>query len=101
MSKQRAKGTAFETALLPWLRQLWPPVRRTGSAAYGDGDFAETYPYLIEAKNHNHIDLAGFMDQAQTAARGKCLAPVLIVKRRGRPVYDSYVVMRLGDWVDQ
>lgn len=99
MSRQRAKGTAYETALLPILRERFPEAERTGSAAQSDGDFRNTGNLVIEAKNHKSIELADFMDQVKRASARAGGIPVLIVKRRNQGVGRSYVVMELQDWV--
>lgn len=103
MSKERAKGTAWETKLLTPLRMLWPKMARTGSAAYGDADFTdpqEVCPYAIEAKHHERIRLPDFMDQAVESGRRTGRTPVLIVQRKYRTWHDAYAVQRLEDWVD-
>ena len=57
--------------------------------------------WCLEAKNHKSIDLAGFVDQAETEAKNagaKWFSA--IVKRRNRGVKDSYVVMPLWMWTE-
>lgn len=100
MSANRQKGTSFETAILPWLRAIWPAARRTGSADYGGGDFEFTEDFLIEAKNQKELRLGPWMKQAQRAAQrnGKRF-PVVIHKRRTFGPQGAYVTMSLEDWV--
>lgn len=100
MSKQRARGTAFETLLLEPLREVWPDAERTGSAAQADGDFKRTGNFSIEAKAHREIDLASFLTQAQRSAARTGTVPVVIIKRRMKAVEESYVVMVLRDWLE-
>jgi hypothetical protein len=85
MSKSRAKGTAFESSLLPALATRWPAVDR--SALHGRldrGDFVNTGRITIEAKNEKRIDLSGYLEEAQAEAwnAGNALY-CCIIKRRG------------------
>jgi hypothetical protein len=91
VSKERAKGTAFETAVARFLHGT-----RTGSASAHMGDILLPYaPYLtIECKATQRIDLPGAMRQAEKAA-GTQRVPIVIHKRVGRPVADSYVTIDL------
>lgn len=113
MSKQRAKGTSYEVRVLEMLREVWPDVERAHFAS-DIGDFVGTGPYVIEAKNHKSINLAGFMDQAVREASNLEAAtqasvplrhyeekvPVVIQNRKNCRLGRSYVVMELDDWLD-
>lgn len=105
MSKERAKGTSFESALVPFLRVLWPSARRTGSENYGAGDFANTWPFLIEAKNRKDMKLGEWVKQAEMACArlreqsGTILLPAVIHKRRFYGTHRAYVTMPLESWV--
>lgn len=104
MSKQRVKGTKFETKLLSPLRLLWPRMARTGSASQADSDFTDPdgeCPYAIEAKHQERIRLPEFMDQAIASAKRTGQVPLLIVQRKNKSVNDAYVVMRLQDFVEE
>lgn len=101
MSRERDKGTRFETGLIPDLSRLFPDIQRSGSAAYHVGDFINTGDYVIEAKNHKKITLAAFMDQTVRAAERLDGYPLLIVKRPGAGIERSYVVQEFGRWVDR
>lgn len=104
MSKQRQKGTKWETELLSPLRTLWPYLQRTGSAAFADADFSDpdgVCPYAIEAKNQERIRLPDWMDQAVASAERVDRVPLLIVKRKYKSWQEAYAVMRLGDFVKE
>ena len=106
MNKAKQKGTAFETAVVRFLADetgAWVERRALSGTndkgdLLGDGVLAD---WCLEAKNHKAIDLAGFVDQAETEARNagsRWFAA--IVKRRNKSVKDSYVVMPLWLWTE-
>jgi hypothetical protein len=114
MSAARAKGNAFENALLPLLKQHYPVVQRIGlpgtrAGSNGMGDY-KLFPeerFVLEAKNHARLDLASWHKQvsqdAQTAAvtweRDK-VAAVVVHKRHGttKPE-EQWVTLSLGDFL--
>ena len=95
MSKERAKGTAWETACVDYLRPYFPTVKRTGSANFGAGDIELHPSYIIECKSVARIDLAAIVDQAEAAAaRNAADFACAWIKRRGKTSpADGYVVM--------
>lgn len=100
MSKARAKGTSFETAILPWLKALWPDASRTGSKSFEAGDFERTGPYIIEAKNQKEMKLAAWVKQVTLAAlRVGAWFPIVVHKRRMFGPQGSYVTMTLETFV--
>lgn len=98
----RARGTAWESALLPLIRRVWPAANRAPLWGAGDrGDFTGTGPFCIEAKAHKALDLAGFVDQAVAeAAQAGVRWPVVFAKRRGKAVERGYAVMEIGTFLD-
>lgn len=127
MSAQRDRGTAFETALrklfsgLAWepewkttiaaklaaigrsttdVSALWPQCRRTGTQAADLGDLAETGPAMvIEAKDWKTLSLPQWIKQAEEAAVKTKRFPVVIAKRRGKNVAESYVILPLWSFM--
>lgn len=96
------KGTVWESKILPTLRRAWPNAERMGSRARHLGDFAHTGNYVVEAKDHQTITLAAFIDQAKRAAeRVGGGTPVVIIKRRRKNVLNAYVVYEFGDWIKE
>ena len=106
MNKAKQKGTAYETAVVRFLAEetgAWVERRALSGTndkgdLLGDGVLSD---WCLEAKNHKSIDLAGFVDQAETEARNagsRWFAA--IVKRRNKNVKDSYVVMPLWLWTE-
>jgi len=66
VSRQRAKGTAWETGICRFLaEQGFPHVERRALAGTSDrGDIAGIVGWVIEAKNCKRMDLAGWVDEA-------------------------------------
>lgn len=95
MSRERAKGTAWETACVEYLRTAFPHARRTGSADYGAGDIHVAPGVVIECKSVQRIDLAAIVDQAEAAGqRNAADLACAWIKRRGKgSPGDGYVVM--------
>jgi hypothetical protein len=94
-----AKGRGWENQILEFFRPLFPKIRRTGSAAYGDGDLAETGVLLIEAKNRKELKLGEWMKATELAVQrywdhhGKWRVPVLVHKRRYYGTHRAYVTL--------
>lgn len=67
MSRQRAKGTRWETELLTALRAVWPHAERAPLRGIQDrGDFNACNQWLLEAKN---TTTPRFLEWARTARR--------------------------------
>lgn len=97
----KIKGSAYERDVVKALRALGFDAERAYGAGrpddVGDIDIAGV-PVAIECKNTQRLDLAGFVDEARTEARNAGVEiGVAIVKRRGRPASESYMVCRLDD----
>ncbi len=97
MSRARAKGTAWESAIVEYLRaQGWTHAERRAMQGSRDrGDIAGLPGVVIEAKNCRAIDMAGWLDETtvEQANAGANVGAVW-VKRRGRTNPGAgYVVM--------
>lgn len=66
MSKQRQKGTAFESAIVRYLiDQGFAQVERRALSGTSDrGDIAGIPGWVLEAKNCQRTELAGWVDEA-------------------------------------
>lgn len=97
MSRNKAKGTAAETAVVVALRDAGFATveRRALQGAADRGDIAGLPGVVIEVKNHASIDLAAFVDEAEVEAdNDNADLGVAWVKRRGKSSpLDWYVVM--------
>lgn len=105
-NRAKQKGTAFETAVVRYLSAEtgdWVE-RRALSGTEDKGDIVGNgvlSDWVLELKDHKQINLAGFVDEAETEGRNagsRWFAA--IVKRRQKPVQDSYVVMPLWLWTE-
>ncbi|MGH9291918.1 MAG: hypothetical protein ACRD0B_04510 [Acidimicrobiales bacterium] len=97
----KRKGSVFERDVVGFLREHGFPdaARSYGAGRHDDhGDVTGVWGFTVEAKAHRAIDLAAFLDQAVHQVGEGGDLPVVVAKRRGRPVDDAYVVMRLSDW---
>lgn len=99
----KRKGSSFEREVACFLREHGHPYaeRAYGAGRPQDvGDIDGLPGYVIECKAHRSLDLAAFVDEAVSEAHnaGTGVVPVVVAKRRGNAVGESYVVMRLEDW---
>ena len=90
----KAKGSAFERQVAEYLRDHGHPhaERAYGAGRPADvGDLDGLPGYVVECKCHRTIDLAGFMHEAvaEAANVGPDIVPVVIAKRRNRPIRDA------------
>lgn len=104
MSKERAKGTRWASAIVAYLReQGWPYAElRNLSGAKDRGDIAGVIGVCIEAKNRNGLALAEWLDEA-TLERDNAEAAVGVVwfhrVKRASPAH-GYVLMDGATFVE-
>lgn len=102
MSRNKDKGTSFETAICRYLRENgWPNVERRALNGNQDkGDIAGL-PVVVEAKNVSRLALAEWVEEARTeAANAGVRVGVVWFKRRGTTdPGKSYVLMTGADLV--
>lgn len=99
MSASRRKGTAFETAVVGFLTEHGHPFaeRRAQHGNSDRGDVAGIAGWVIECKAEKSIELARYMDEtAVERVNAGSSYGAAVVKRRGKSVGDSYVVMSLA-----
>lgn len=98
MSRQKQKGTAAETAVVRYLQcNGYPDVeRRTLSGVHDRGDIAGLRSLVIEVKDHGRMDLAGWVEEAETErVNAGATHAAVWHKRRGKgDPADWYVTMR-------
>ena len=99
MSKQRAKGTMFETAVAQFLREHgFPHVERRALHGVQDkGDLTGMPGLVVECKNHKELSLSEWLRETEVErVNAGADYGVLVAKRRG--VWDagqSYCVLTL------
>lgn len=86
MSKSKQKGTAFEREIVDYLRTWFPYAERAPLTGNKDrGDISGTPGIVWECKNHRAMNLAEWVDQAQTEmANADAEIGIVVHKRRGR-----------------
>lgn len=95
VSAARRKGTAFETAVVAYLQELFPSAERRALAGKLDrGDIAGVPGWTLELKNTRQLDLAGAVDEAEReAANAGTPLFAAVIKRRGKGTAAAYAVM--------
>jgi hypothetical protein len=98
----KAKGTAFETAVVRFLQGRWPGVERRALAGNKDkGDIQGIPGWVLECKAVQNITLASFVDEALVEAKNAGVPyGAAVIKRRGKGIGQAYVVMTLEQWVE-
>ncbi len=101
MSASKRKGTSFESAIVDYLRANGAPhaERRAPNGTKDRGDIAGVPSVVIEAKNAARVQLAAWLDEAETERRNDNHAPVAAVwhKRRGKASPGQAFVTMTGD----
>lgn len=103
MSTSRAKGTAFETAVVRYLNEHgFPYAERRALAGTNDkGDITGVPGVMFECKSVKTITLSEFMGEVDAQkANARAQIGVAVIKRRQKPVSRSYVVMDLEQFVE-
>ena len=101
MSKERAKGTNFETFIVNYLKDMYPFVeRRSLNGALDKGDITGTDRRLVwECKNHKTLNFSGWLHEAEVERiNAGAEIGIVVAKRRsyGNPA-DQYAVLRLDE----
>ena len=98
VSRERAKGTRFESEVCAYLRDHGHRYveRRAGRGVRDGGDIAGLPGWVLEAKALRQLDVAGAVDEAEKErANVGVRFAAAILKRRRRPIGDAYVVVPL------
>lgn len=105
MSKNRAKGTAAETAVVRYLNYVGAihAERRALRGKDDRGDIAGIPGVVIEVKNHAHIDLAAFVDEAERESWNGPVPECAVawIKRRGKGSPGDWYVAMTGQQFTQ
>lgn len=104
MSRNKAKGTAFETLILEPAKAYYPDAeRRTLAGANDKGDLLlpGERRFVVEAKHHAALNLAGWAAEAANEA-GNAGVPywVIVHKRVGKGKgEDQWVTLTWGNFL--
>lgn len=100
MSVQKKKGTAWESAIVTYLRQkgFIHAERRALSGSADQGDLTGIPGLVVEAKSVSRLDLSGWLDEAELE-RDNAGADIGVVwlKRRGYTNPGRAYVLMSGD----
>jgi len=109
-NKAKAKGTAFETLVVKYLRPrgFAKAFRPATSGSYDSGDINgisnPARQAIIQCKNQRKFDLSGWLNdavaQAQQEAVGGNALPIVVAKRPGvgeKNLGETYAILRLED----
>lgn len=86
VNKSKAKGTAWESRIVDYLRPYWPHVeRRTLGGNKDRGDIAGLAGVVVEAKDCRTITLGAWLDEAEVEKHNDHAdVGVVWAKRRGK-----------------
>ena len=85
MSANKQKGTSFESLILEPARAYYPDAIRSplaGSKDIGDLWLPGERRFVVEAKHHRTLDLAGWAGEAEREARNKGVPHWVVVHKR-------------------
>ena len=103
MSINKAKGTTFERECAVYLSdhtKFWVE-RRALAGNLDKGDLIGMPDTVLECKNHKQLNCSGWMTEGEQEARNAGARWwSVIVKRRGKNVSESYVVMPLSKYAE-
>ena len=107
------KGSAFEVAVLKWLRSRGVFAERLRlSGSKDEGDIVAVIAgktYVLELKNRKSISLPTFWDEAvkeaknYAKARNLDVAPpaFVVIKRRNTGIERAFVIQDLESWLQE
>ena len=96
MNRSKAKGTAWESAIVTFLTERWPHVERRALAGSKDrGDVMGLPGVVIEAKSAARLELSEWAKEtAAEVANANARIGVTWIKRRGKTsAADGFVIM--------
>ena len=84
VSKQKAKGTSAETAVVKYLKDTWkiPAERRALTGALDKGDISGIDDVVLEVKNHKTMTLGQWMEELKTEIENADAATGAIIHKR-------------------
>ena len=102
MTAAKARGTAWESAIVTALKPLIPTIRRSvQTGRFDDGDLHGVSPWIIQAKNYRSWEVA-IREGLDGAEKQRVVAGepfgVAFVKRARRGTLDGYAVTTVRTW---
>lgn len=72
MSKEKARGTAWESDIVTYLRNWWPAVKRQPLQGKHDEGDIDLFPWAcLEAKNQQRMALSEWLDEATREGKNR------------------------------
>lgn len=103
VSKQRQKGTSFETAIVGWLKEHGFPYaeRRALHGTFDKGDITGTGPLVWECKNHKTLAISEWLSETEEERKNAAAdIGILVAKRRGYgDPAEQYAILPLAQLV--
>lgn len=98
MSKARQKGTAAETAVVEYLRHAGfrRAERRSLNGRHDRGDVAGIDGVVIEVKNQNAMDLAGWLKELEVEMSNEIISQFVLSGGDGAPVTGAVIHKKRG-----
>jgi hypothetical protein len=104
MSRNKQKGTAFETLIVRYLAEHgFPHAERRALAGVNDlGDITGTPGIVWECKNHKTLSFSEWLQEAETErVNAGADHGIVVAKRRGRgEAGEQYAMLRLDHLVE-
>src|ERR1039458_9776019 len=102
VNRNKAKGTAHETATVRYLQENgFPKAERRALAGNSDKGDIVNIPAVIECKNAQRIELSTWCDEADVERinAGERFG-ILVIKRRNKGINKAYAVVPLSQMVE-
>ena len=103
MNAPKRRGTAFETAVVTFLRGHGFPdaERRVCNGTKDRGDVAGVKGWTLECKAERALDVAGALTEAKAeAVHAGTDRYAAVIKRRSHAIADAYVVIPLKTFAE-
>lgn len=100
-NNNKRRGTQFETAVVNYLKEHGKDAIRIALAHKDLGD-VHSGKFCIQCKNHKQMKLSEWIRETeiQKMESGKEFGVLVVRKRMDTNIGNSYVVMRLRDFVE-
>ena len=103
MNPSKAKGTAWESAIVAHLKANGFPYaeRRALAGSVDRGDIAGVPGVMLEAKACKQLSLSQWMDEVRAQKKNAgAQVGACVIKRRNHSAAKAYVVMEFDDFLD-
>lgn len=102
MNKNKAKGTAAETAFVRFMNEQGYPCERRALQGKADRGDVAGLPFTIEIKSGSRLAIPAWLDElAREQINDKSERGFLIIKPKGKgKVEQWWVVQTIGNWLN-